>query len=160
MDSCLPFWTVGTDNHWSIHPLLGLLEAFIWMLLFWSGLRAVPSLGGIKTQTMLFGLAGAHVKPDSYFVIVLKLLPFRGSKLAFFFLLLEVWLNTSQTPPPPGRALWPDGWAVLRALEPRRSAPLAVVHQSIGTHSIFLFSPFCTSLVAICLCVYNRIKIS
>lgn len=43
-----------------------------------------------------FDLAGAHVKSNSYFVIVLKLLPFNGFKFAFF-LLLEVWLNTSQT---------------------------------------------------------------
>lgn len=106
VDSCLPFWTVGTDNHWSIcfwdfwKPSSGCYS------LSWSGLRAVPFSGGKKKkihkpQTMLseqcFDLAGAHVKSNSYFVIVLKLLPFNGFKFAFFFLLLEVWLNTSQT---------------------------------------------------------------
>lgn len=92
-----------------VYLLLGLLKAFIWMLFTFLVWITSCSLFGRKKkknkqknktkktkktkhkpQTMLseqcFDLAGAHVKSNSYFVIVLKLLPFNGFKFAFFSL--------------------------------------------------------------------------
>lgn len=154
VDSCLPFWTVGTDNHWSIH----------WD--FWEPSSGCYSFG---LDYELFPLREEWNTNNalwfSWSTCVAQLLlrhPFwnccplwlQVSLFSLAWRMLEHLASTSISWEGSEQMDEPCWELRIRGDRP----PLAAVHESIGTHFIFLSLPFCTSLVAICLCVCNRIS--